>query len=100
MRVEAPRAVAGPGHADVLQDSPSRRGPAGRRSLAAEHLEKSGKTVSSGKLFTSAVAAFCRTYILKQGFRDGVQGMIIAMFTAYGVFLKYAKLWERRNNTE
>ena len=68
--------------------------------LAAEHLEKSGKTVSSGKLFTSAVVAFCRTYILKQGFRDGVQGMIIAMFTAYGVFLKYAKLWERRNNSE
>jgi len=31
---------------------------------------------------------------VKQGFRDGIRGLIIAFFTAYGVFLKYAKLWE------
>jgi len=50
----------------------------------------------SAPLFSS-VAAFLRTYFLKQGFRDGIQGLMIAMFTAYGVFLKYAKLWERNN---
>ena len=69
-------------------------------SLAAEHMAEQGKFVGSGKMFTSAVAAFLRTYVFKQGFRDGVQGMMIAMFTAYGVFLKYAKLWERKNNPE
>lgn len=69
-------------------------------SLAAEHLAENGRVAGSGKMFFSSIAAFLRTYLLKQGFRDGVQGMIIAMFTAYGVFLKYAKLWERNNNAE
>ena len=26
---------------------------------------------------------------------DGMQGLIIAMVSAYGVFMKYAKLWEQ-----
>jgi glycosyltransferase involved in cell wall biosynthesis len=65
--------------------------------LAAEHLAKSGVTSGASKMFFSSIAAFVRTYILKQGFRDGVPGLMIAMFTAYGVFLKYAKVWERVN---
>lgn len=62
--------------------------------LAAEYLAAEGKTVGAFGIFMSAVAAFIRTYILKQGFRDGVPGLMISMFTAYGVFLKYAKVWE------
>ncbi len=65
--------------------------------LAAAHLATDARTIGSFGLLTKAVAAFIRTYFLKQGFRDGVQGMIIAGFTAYGVFLKYAKLWEINN---
>ncbi|MDH3685170.1 MAG: glycosyltransferase family 2 protein [Myxococcales bacterium] len=37
---------------------------------------------------------FLRAYLVKQGFRDGVPGFIIAAATAFHVFLKYAKLWE------
>jgi glycosyltransferase involved in cell wall biosynthesis len=66
-------------------------------SLAAEFLADRGETASGSKIFFSSVAAFVRTYLLKQGFRDGVPGLMIAMFTAYGVFLKYAKVWERNN---
>jgi len=66
-------------------------------SLAAEFLADRGDTANGSKIFFSSVAAFVRTYIFKQGFRDGVQGLLIAMFTAYGVFLKYAKVWERNN---
>ncbi len=65
--------------------------------LAAEHLVKSGRTIGALGILTNTVSAFIRTYILKQGFRDGVRGMIIAIFTAYGVFLKYAKVWEHNN---
>ena len=68
--------------------------------LAAEHLASEGKTVGAFGIFFNAVAAFFRTYILKQGFRDGVPGLIIAGFTAYGVFLKYAKTWEHNNKTK
>jgi glycosyltransferase involved in cell wall biosynthesis len=39
-------------------------------------------------------ARFFRAYLLKQGFRDGVPGLVIAAATAFHVFLKYAKLWE------
>jgi glycosyltransferase involved in cell wall biosynthesis len=65
--------------------------------LAAEHLASEGVKSGPSKIFFNPIAAFIRTYFLKQGFRDGVQGLLIAMFTAYGVFLKYAKVWERAN---
>ena len=63
--------------------------------LAAEHLFTQGKKVRAIDLFVVPIAAFIRTYFLKQGFRDGAQGLIIAMFTAYSVFLKFAKVWEK-----
>ena len=66
-------------------------------SLAAEHLVKDGLTIGAFGILGNAAAAFIRTYVLKQGFRDGVAGVIIAGFTAYGVFLKYAKVWEHNN---
>lgn len=65
--------------------------------LAAEHLAKEGRTVGGSGIFLNTFSSFIRTYFLKQGFRDGVPGLIIALFTAYGVFLKYAKLWEHNN---
>lgn len=65
--------------------------------LAAEYKFKQGEKVGAAGIFFNSIAAFIRTYILKQGFRDGVQGLIIAMFTAYSVFLKYAKVWEKNN---
>ncbi len=63
--------------------------------LAAEYLHKHGKRVLGVDLFVLPISAFVRTYLLKQGFRDGVPGLIIAMQTAYSVFLKYAKIWEK-----
>ncbi len=67
--------------------------------LAAEYLFKHGKRVRALDLFVVPIAAFVRTYLLKQGFRDGVQGLIIAMQTAYSVFLKFAKVWEWQQAT-
>lgn len=68
--------------------------------LAAEYLVKKGKTVGGIGLFINSITAFIRTFLFKQGFRDGIPGLIIAMFTAYSVFLKYAKVWEKNNNTQ
>lgn len=66
-------------------------------SLSAEHLAAGGKQFGAAALFGGAVSAFFRTFILKQGFRDGVPGLIISIFAGYGVFLKYAKVWEHNN---
>lgn len=48
---------------------------------------------------------FFKMYILKQGFREGVAGLIIAILGMFYAFLKYAKLWElqiknRKESTE
>jgi (heptosyl)LPS beta-1,4-glucosyltransferase len=68
--------------------------------LAAEYHANKKRHVRGMELFVLPMAAFIRTYFFKQGFRDGVQGLIIAMFTSYSVFLKYAKIWEQRRDRE
>jgi glycosyltransferase involved in cell wall biosynthesis len=50
---------------------------------------------SPWKLFLSPVVSIFKTYVLKQGFRDGVHGLIIASASAHYHFLKYAKKWEK-----
>jgi glycosyltransferase involved in cell wall biosynthesis len=35
-----------------------------------------------------------RMYVWQRGFRDGAQGFILCLLSAYSVFLKYAKAWE------
>jgi len=68
--------------------------------LAAAYHVKNNKRARGIDLFALPIASFIRTYFIKQGFRDGLPGLIIAMFTAYSVFLKYAKIWEHENNSK
>jgi len=37
---------------------------------------------------------FLRGYFLRAGFLDGAHGFLIAIASAYGAYMKYAKLWE------
>ena len=37
---------------------------------------------------------FLKTYLIKKGFLDGMDGLVIALTKAGGSFLKYAKLIE------
>jgi hypothetical protein len=53
-----------------------------------------GGGVRAADLWLRPPARFLRAYVLKQGFRDGLPGFVIAFATAFHVFLKYAKLWE------
>jgi len=39
---------------------------------------------------------FIRTYFLQAGFLDGMHGFVLCALQAFGVFLKYARLWEYR----
>jgi glycosyltransferase involved in cell wall biosynthesis len=45
-------------------------------------------------LFFRPMFRFLKGYFLRGGFLDGVHGFMIALMSAYGAFLKYAKLWE------
>ncbi|MGH7931870.1 MAG: glycosyltransferase family 2 protein, partial [Candidatus Binataceae bacterium] len=48
------------------------------------------------KMFGHPLWRFFNFYILRGGFRDGGRGLYAAMTAAFYVFLKYAKVYERR----
>lgn len=63
-------------------------------SLAAKQMAKEGRKASAVTLAIKPLYAFIKIYLLKQGFRDGIHGFIIAFLFSYSTFLKYTKLWE------
>jgi glycosyltransferase involved in cell wall biosynthesis len=62
--------------------------------VQAAALFAAGRRARARDLWLRPIARFLRAYVLKQGFRDGMPGLLIALATAFHVFLKYAKLWE------
>jgi glycosyltransferase involved in cell wall biosynthesis len=64
--------------------------------LAAEELAAGGRRTGPVGLLLHPLAAFVRNYVLRRGFRDGTAGLVVSAMNAYYVFLKLAKLWERR----
>jgi glycosyltransferase involved in cell wall biosynthesis len=63
-------------------------------SISAVDMMRENKSAGVIKLFLNPPYRFVRDYFLRLGFLDGVPGLIIAVTTAYYVFIKYAKLWE------
>ena len=59
--------------------------------LAAEEHCSLGRRVGWGNLLMSPVWAFFKSYLVKRGFLDGIQGLLIAHAAAFYVFAKYAK---------
>jgi glycosyltransferase involved in cell wall biosynthesis len=47
-------------------------------------------------LILRPAARFLKQYFLKRGFLDGRVGLIICGLSSFSVFMKYAKLWEKR----
>lgn len=66
-------------------------------SLAAEQAVAAGRRAGAGHLLLSPLLRFIRFYLLRQGFRDGVPGLIHIGIGCIGSFLKYAKMIELRN---
>lgn len=62
--------------------------------VAAGDNHRNGKRFSLFKMILEPPARFLRDYFLKRGFLDGLPGFIIAVNTAFYVFIKQAKLWE------
>jgi len=60
--------------------------------------DRAAKTPKVGwrHLLLRPVWRFFRQYVLYSGWRDGKAGFIICMMAAYSVFLKYARVWEKR----
>ena len=59
--------------------------------LAAEQMLSQGERVTWARLVLEPPWTFFRTYVVKLGFLDGVEGLAIANMAAVYNFLKYAK---------
>jgi glycosyltransferase involved in cell wall biosynthesis len=59
--------------------------------LAAEELVAQKRRIGLSHLIFDPAWTFCRTYVFRAGFLDGVEGLTIAYMAALYTFLKYAK---------
>jgi len=66
--------------------------------ISPEQWNKEGKKFNLFLIFLRPPIRFLETYVWKKGFLDGFPGFVIAMASAFYVFLKYAKLWELQQN--
>ena len=69
-------------------------------SLAAEELNAKNKKFKLSDILIRPLFLFFKMFILKLGFRDGIQGFMLAVFSSLYVFSKYAKLWEIQKKSE
>jgi glycosyltransferase involved in cell wall biosynthesis len=65
--------------------------------IEAENFRKAGTRPGVIRMLLHPAVKLLETYIVKAGFLDGMPGLIISVSTAYYVFLKYAKRWEREH---
>ncbi len=59
----------------------------------AEQDFKDGKRGGYANVALRPLHRFLKQYVIRLGFLDGIPGAISAYLGAYGVFLKYAKIW-------
>lgn len=57
-----------------------------------------GRRGGAWGMVSHSLGRFLKSYVLKLGFLDGTEGLIIAFMEADHAFLKYAKLWEMGRN--
>jgi hypothetical protein len=69
-------------------------------SLAAAQRVLTCKKVHWYDLFFRPLVNFFQVYFRKQGFRDGIPGLIQATFKSLYTFVKYAKVWELHQRKE
>ncbi len=68
--------------------------------LSAEEMFQNGRTTTAIKIMTIGFTTFVKSYILKQGFRDGLAGFCISRFAAHHAFLKHLLLWEKQQKSK
>ena len=62
--------------------------------LGAQEKLKIRSRVTAVDLAGNHLATIVRTYAMRGGYRDGVHGVIVALFAGMHTFVKYAKSWE------
>lgn len=68
-------------------------------SLAAESAVAAGKRAGTARLMLSPFVRFIKFYLLRQGFRDGLPGLIHISIGCFNSFSKYAKMIELQKSS-
>ena len=66
--------------------------------LSAMQMYEAGRRTGPIEIVVHPPAAFLRNYVLRRGFMDGTAGLLISLLNAWGVGLKFMKLWELQRN--
>ncbi|MDC1068230.1 glycosyltransferase family 2 protein [Candidatus Kapabacteria bacterium] len=62
--------------------------------ISAESYHSEGKLFKISNLIVNPLSAFIRQYILRNAWKDGIHGFLVATSTMISTFLKYSFLWE------
>lgn len=62
--------------------------------LGAQEKLKTSSHVTAIDLGANHLGTIVKTYLLRGGYKDGIHGLIVAMFAGMHTFVKYAKAWE------
>ena len=65
-------------------------------SILARELHERGRRAHLWDLVLRPPLVFFKKLILRHSFLDGIPGLVIATTSAFSVYAKYAKLWERQ----
>jgi len=68
--------------------------------LSAQMMYKKGKTASLSTAVGHGLWSFFRGYILRRGFLDGKEGLLLALSNSLGTFYRYSKLSYMTKNYE
>lgn len=61
----------------------------------AEQRQARGKRASLLQGIVHGIGCFIKMYLLRAGFLDGKQGLLLSLLSAHSTFVKYADLWTR-----
>ncbi len=61
----------------------------------AQQRQAQGRRASLSQGLLHGVGCFVKMYLLRAGFLDGRQGLLLALLSAHSTFVKYADLWVR-----
>lgn len=62
--------------------------------LGAQEKLKHVTSIAAWTIGTHHLGTILKTLFIRRGYRDGVHGLIVAMFAGLHTFVKYAKAWE------
>jgi hypothetical protein len=89
----APRTPPGPSLHERFQELNA----ASSREAAA--LAEQGKRAGLWGLLCAPLLTFLYVYLWSGEWRRGIAGLVVALFAAYEVFVRYAKLWELHHSS-